>query len=395
MAASPRFEYFLYRKDRPVTEGTRIWDAPFPGEKPPALGEPLSDDPPDARIGDYFTGARAFLEENRFNLLTQSASKLARFPISFSQIRTIYIRLQKHGEFYHPARVDVMGEGFDVAFVLNVALSEKGTQWIEREYRLLKTLTRRYPSSYLPEVFGIGSHAFYGKTVRMFLGEWMEGFHEFHHVPDRPGKGTRIEVWDEEDPPFLLSAFQEHELYHQISHILTFYYDIPSFKQIYPWHHAAGDFVVRMDGGDLCVKLVSARGYASMFQKASSFKSEKDARSFILHAILLFFLDLSIRIRIDRIGGVGEMIWADETSLQGLVSGFFTGLTMKPAVNGFPAPISDCFSAYLASCRKDDLDDLLMGIANRHLPRKEESELILPYLKYHSEALYAAIRQHL
>ena len=395
MAASPRFEYFLYRKERPIEEGTWNWDAPFPGKNPPAPVKPLSNDPPDVRIGDYFIGARAFLEKNRFNLLTQSASKLAGFPIAFNQIRTIRIRLQKHGEFYHPARVDVIGDGFDVAFVLNIALFDRGTEWIDREYRLLKTLTRRYPSSYLPEVFGIGSHAFYGKTVKMFLGEWMEGFHEFHHVPDRSGKGTRIEVWGEEGPPFLLSSFQEQELYRQISHILTFYYDIPSFKQIYPWHHAAGDFVVRMDGGDLYVKLISVRGYASMFRKAPSFKSAKDARSFILHAILLFFLDLSIRIRIDRIRGAGEMIWADETSLQGLVNGFFVGLTMKPPVNGFPAPIYDCFNAYLASCRKEDLDELLMGIANRHLPRKEESELILPRLKWHSKKLYAAIRQHL
>lgn len=395
MAISPQFEYFLYRKDRPIAEGTRIWDTPFPGKKPPAPGEPLSDDPPDIRIGDYFTGARAFLEKNRFKRLAQSASKLAGFPIAFNQIRTIHIRLQKHGEFYHPARVDVMGDGFDVALVLNIALSNRGTQWIEKEYRLLKRLTRRYPSSYLPKVFGIGSNAIYGKTVRMFLGEWMEGYYEFHHVPDRSGKGTRIEVWSEENPPFLLSSSQEQELYRQISHILTFYYDIPSFKQIYPWHHAAGDFVVRTDTGDLCVKLVSIRGYAPMFRKTPSFKSKKDARSFILHAILLFFLDLSIRIRIDRVGGAGEMIWADKTSLQGLASGFFTGLTKKPAVNGFPAPISDCFCAYLASCRKNDLDELLMGIANRHLPRKEESELILPRLKCHSEELYAAIRRHL
>ncbi|MEW5908918.1 MAG: hypothetical protein AB1659_03870, partial [Thermodesulfobacteriota bacterium] len=270
--------------------------------------------------------------------------------------------------------------------------SEDGAAWIQKEYHRLKRLTEKYPYSYLPEVFGIGAYESSHKPVRMFLGEWLEGYHEFHHVPEGNSGETRIQVWYEEKGRFFLNDSQEVEAYRQISHILTRYYDIHTFEAISSWHHAAGDFVIRTDENSIRVKLISVRNYAPMI-KAHSVSEKIDAKpAFLLHALLLFFLNLSICIRLDRIEGVGETVWADEAALEGLMLGFYSGLEMNPTPEGFPASISDCFKAYLLQGQKADFDSLLSDVATHHI---HEAPFIRGRLKRHGETLYDLFLKHL
>jgi hypothetical protein len=44
--------------------------------------------------------------------------------------------------------------------------------------------------------------------------------------------------------------------------LLTAYYNIDTGEQIFPWHHAAGDFVVTPLAEGFPVKLIAVRGYA-------------------------------------------------------------------------------------------------------------------------------------
>jgi hypothetical protein len=390
MHGSPGFEYYLYRHTHPVLPGESLWNAPFPISR----NHTVNDDPeavfPEFHLGDYFTAARCVLEKCDFKILTNAVSRLTKRAVLSSQIQCIRICLKKHGEFYHPAKVEVQGDDISVSIVLNVAVSENGVEGIQQEYRALKSLSDKYPFSYSPKVFGIDVHEISGKPIWMFLGEWLEGYHEFHHLPEDSGNGTRIQVWDEKGRFFLTNS-QEMELYRQIAHILTLYYNIHTFEEISPWHHAAGDFVIMVDDDSMRIKLISVRKYSSILASILPEK-EHPKMALILHALFLFFLNLSIRIRLDRIEGVGEMIWADETAVKGFTAGFFSGLEMKPRPDDFPAPVSDCFLAYLLQCKKTDFDSLLSDMANRYT---REASIIQKHLKHHSAVLYESILQRL
>ena len=90
--------------------------------------------------GDYFLAARDFLEKERYAIITQSVSQYLHRNISSQEIVEIRIFLDKHGEFYHPAKVEAVLKAFKIPFVLNVAVTDIGKRCAQREYRLLKML---------------------------------------------------------------------------------------------------------------------------------------------------------------------------------------------------------------------------------------------------------------
>ena len=112
-------------------------------------------------------------------------------------IREIHIWLEKHGEFYHPARIDVLALDQKVSFVLNVAVSETGIKTIKKEYHCLTKLNDEFSLCFLPEVYGFGEVASRGgRKIRMFLGHWFEGYNEFHVSRDPSDTRNKIQVWD-------------------------------------------------------------------------------------------------------------------------------------------------------------------------------------------------------
>jgi len=103
-----------------------------------------------------------------------------------------------------------------------------------------------FPFSFVPKVYGTGEvFTKDNHYISMFLGEWFEGFNEFHISRDPADGKNKIVVWDNQQSNFFLSADQIMELYRQATMILTSYYNIETFEQIFSWHHAAGDFVLK------------------------------------------------------------------------------------------------------------------------------------------------------
>ena len=81
----------------------------------------------------------------------------------------------------------------------------------------------------------------------MFLGDWFDGFHEFHLTQQADSDELAMVVWDGATARCLLSEKQAMDLYRKTAMILTACYDPITLCQIFPWHHAAGDFVVRVE----------------------------------------------------------------------------------------------------------------------------------------------------
>ena len=349
----------------------------------------LKNDEESVSYADYFRAARSFLESDSYKMIIRAIIQQLGCDVKPQEIKEIRINLEKHGEFYHPARIDTILFEKQLSFVLNVAISESGRRLIEREYHLLNRLNAAQSFLYLPQVYGFGRICGPGgMNFDMFLGEWFEGYHEFHISIDPADQKPKILVWDDTRGRFFLSHGQMQQLYAEAAKILTGYFSLESFEQISAWHHGAGDFVVKIENDKLELKLVTVRQYAVMFENPNHAQIEKIEPQLILQALLVFFLNLSLHIRLDRIDGTGEMIWSHKAAVEATLIGFLEALSMKPDIAALPDSALACFMAYLLSCTKEDLLDLSQAIVNRFNPRMPELPLIKQNISEHVETLY-------
>jgi len=389
----PRFKFFLSSINNPVQEGDSIWSSSIPLSRHQSAGTFKPDNDILINHGDYFTAVQDFLQRNRYAIITQSVSHHLHRNITPNEIEEIRIFLDKHGEFYHPSKVEIVLQAVKIPFVLNVAVTESGKQCAQREYLLLKKLNMDYPDSFIPKVYDEGNVFTKMNQIetRMFLGEWFEGFNEFHIDPD--DTKYKIIVWDHENGHFFLTDHQATELYRQAMKILTYYYNIETFEQIVSWHHAAGDFVLKFQENDIELKLVTVRQYRSMYENNTVSEYINPDAELILEALLVFFLNTAIKMRIDRLDGVGEIVWSDEVALIGILKGFFEGLALKPLVSVFAEPLDHCFREHLLSCSRADFMDLNHAIAHTYPSQAPETPVIRQHFGKHVEDLFNAVRQ--
>ena len=392
MPSTPQFSYFISPGETPVFENSDLWLQPlslsrhFLGENSAiSLGH-----------GEYFQTIRNFLENDGNEIICRALTRRLQQDVKAQDIREIQLCLVKHGEFYHPARIEVLTHRHKIPFVLNVAVSETGIKAINKEYHCLIKLNDEFPICFLPKVFGFGEVASTGDhKIRMFLGHWFEGYKEFHISRDPSDNRNKILVWDDIRSPYYLSLKQSAELYRQAARILTYYYNVESFEQIFPWHHGAGDFVVKIGEANLDLKLISVRGYAPLFTNPNQLKNGEMDTEQILQALLIFFLNLSIRMRLDRYDGVGDIVWADGAVVQSTLDGVMDGLALKPSVASMPDSLDNCFRYYLSVCTKEDLNELSNALVETFNQRAPEVRVVKQHLKEHVEELSRVIGQAL
>jgi len=390
MPPKPRFSYYLYNTTKPVSDDHAVWQQPLP------LSRNFSGKNGEISIshGEYFCAVQTFLENDGDGVICRALTRRLQQNVKLQDIREIRICLEKHGEFYHPARIEVLACHQKISFVLNVAVSETGIMTIKKEYHCLTKLNDELPLCFLPEGYGFGEvESAANRKICMFLGHWFEGYNEFHVSRDPSDKKNKILVWDDIHDRFYLSLEQAAELYRQAARILTYYYNVESFEQIFSWHHGAGDFVVKIDTADLDMKLISVRGYAPLFTNLTHLENGEEDVELILQALLIFFLTLSIRMRLDRYDGVGDIIWADPPAVQSTLAGFFDGLALKPSVASMPDSIERCFRYYLSLCTKENLYDLSKAVVKRFNQCAPEVQVVKQHLKEHVEELNRVIRQ--
>ena len=392
MSQKPQFSYHLGSATNTISLSSRVWDKPLPLTRSPLNRQPSPKPGFSPTHGDYFLAARAFLERNDFERFTKAVAQSRGHATKPQDIEVIRIILVKHGEFYHPALIEAVVHSKPVLFVLNLAISQVGQDHIKKEYQTLQMLARKYSITYIPRVYTYAEIASRGgRIIPMFLGQWLKGFHEFHIAGNPPDSSGHIKVWDPDRGNFFLTRRQMLDLYTRAAAILTYYYDLESFQQIFPWHHAAGDFVVKVKSSSVAVFLVSARRYSPLFRSNHQTAAGGIGPEQILQGLLIFLISLSIRMRLDRLDGVGDIVWSDETAVLGAVNGFFQVLASKPPIASLPAPADICFKTYLSSCSKQDLVELADAIVGTFDPAMPEVPLIQSRLGAHIDTLYPAI----
>lgn len=388
MPNSPSFSYYISPSEKPLSAADSVWSDPLPMARP-SSGKSLK---PIVTHGNYFEVVRSFIEQDGFGLLSGIIAKRLHRAVSRGDISDIRIHLEKHGEFYHPARIEVDVTDQPIGFVLNTAVSVPGKELIDGEFHNLKRLYEEFSESFLPEVYAIGRTTIAGgKRYRMFLGEWLYGYHEFHISTETSGDSRLVCVWDDCNGRYFLSQEQMLRIYRQAAVILTYYYNITTFEHISQWHHAAGDFILKQVGDNIDLKLITVRRYSSLFQNATNPASGAEE---ILQALLIFFLKLSFRMRLDRTDGIGELVWSDPGVVRATLDGVLDGLSKKSANSHLPDAVDTCFIYYLTDFSPADLHDLSDSILQTFVPEAPETHLIKQNLGEHVHLLHQAI-EHL
>jgi hypothetical protein len=280
-------------------------------------------------LGNYFEAIKDFILRDHGRSLVTVLREQLKTDISPGSISKILIRTEKHGVLYHLASVEVFSTGLSLKLCVSTAVSENSKVWLRHEFDLLKFLNSTFAFSYLPVPYFEGDvkvHSDHGnESLSMSLTEWFENYYEWHLSMDEKRGKQRICIWDLRNGNWFTSREEGFEIFRQSSKILTLYYDIRGFNRIYPWHHAAGDFVVRREEGIIDVKLTTARKYEPIML----FSPQDNIDPVV--ALTYFFLNLSIRMRLDKLDGVGIKTCADGFSVKALIQGFFEGLGIMDA----------------------------------------------------------------
>ena len=362
---------------------------------PEALDQPLLISPeeqhPFLTLTDYFGALQEFLMLNEGSPLCAALKKPGWFanlkPVDISEV---IIRSEKHGAYYHIASAEIIGPGVKSKFAVTTAVSESAKRSLQAEYGILQKLFQIGPD-YLPELFYRGAVTWQNDTgaaeFLMVLGEWLDSHHEWH-VSDAPGSNKqKIKLWDYDNGCRFLSEAESYEMLRQVAYILTCYYDQDSFCQIYPWHHGAGDFVVKPEPGAFSVKLITARQYEPLVH----FDGKEAADPLV--AAIHFLLNICLRIRLDRLDGVGEPAWLEDFAVHAAVEGFFAKLAATQTKDKLMiGPVAD-FLEIMQSFDAQEIFDMYGSLLQIYADEDQDDfRLIQAKLSEHASQLHEALQ---
>ena len=375
----PTVSCFLSTTEHPIDENHPLWHRPLPDNRLSAPKKPESVDNAAVTYGRYFSAVSQFCAANGWNRILIAASRQLKQPVVEQDLDRLAIFLEKHGAFYHPARLQVAVKDQMLSFVVNVAVSSHGRKAFAREIKILEQLNTQRPFGWFPRVYNFASD-----RLPMFLGDWFEGFHEFHLTRRSGSDEPAIVVWNGTATPCLLSGTQEAGLYRNAAMILTACYDPITSSQIFPWHHAAGDFVARVEAEGVAIRLITVRNYVPM----SGCADEPDNERSLLDDLVVFFIHLSLRMRLDRLDGVKEMAWASDRCLAPVIDGFFLGLDLTARMSGFPVTFPDTFRHFFNHHDDNAMLVRVLRVTETFFDRQtEEHRLIGRHLARHISGL--------
>ncbi len=349
-------------------------------------------------LKDYFKAMETFLFKNHADKFENAVGVMAETdrPVPVGEMENVTLCSVKIGAFYHIARVEATVQGRKIMLALSAAFSSHGAECLMRDFSNIQALQSGPAGRYLPQVFFAGEAGYddipsgMGRFV-MGLGEWFEDFHEWHFSVN-PDTGSRgIVLWDGKTGKHFLKPAQEEELFFQIALILTLCFDPSTARQVSKWHHAAGDFIVRVRNEHIETRLTTVRVYQPLFDYGQG-----DTDELFIMRLLFFFLDLGVRARMDRLDGIGEPVWADDRFIYPVIDGFFEGLKIHEACKEVTGEQTDGFRAFLSAMSCDDLREVFTPLEGLyHGENSLDRKLVALNLEAHAENFYKVLKDYL
>jgi hypothetical protein len=349
---------------------------------------------PHLTLGNYFDAMKSCVLKNQGELIRCAMKNKWQKDWPLNSVEKIKIRSEKHGIFYHLASVEVFLAEIRTKFTLSTAVSSAGIDCLMRERDILDRINRTFRLPYLPEIFGMREMNWstdLGTREKMIMlsARWFEDYHEWHLADDPVDGRRKIQIWDLKRGTRYASSAEAVHIIKEVSKILTLYYNYGNFSQIGSWHHAAGDFIVNTgEDGKLRVRLTTVRKYEPLL---ASF-GEDDFNPMI--AMFYFFLDTTIRMRLDRLDGVGEMVWMDDFALPATIKGFFEGLKERESQkNGAATVQAKDLLALLKSLDKPEIERILEPLMAHYATEASiEVALINDHMDHHISVLRQALQ---
>ena len=279
-----------------------------------------------------------------------------------------------------------LSDGSPADFVLNGAVSPAGLSLIGSEYDSISMLRKSGCGRFLPAVFGKMVTQVADTPVGFFLGEWFSGFNEFHLTRQR-GRDELV-IWESDGRTRFIPFAKGVSVYEQAAAILTSLYNIKTCQQVFPWHHAAGDFIIRERNGRFDVRLITVRGYAPLSGFESSGGSPAEH---ILPSLLLFFVHMTVRMRIDRLDGTGDLVFLDQSVLAAAAKGFAAALEEKNRRSNV-GDVRQAFCSFFDHFNADQLAAIIENICQSYPAGAPELGLIRENLVSHCDRLTAIFK---
>jgi hypothetical protein len=363
-------------------------DIPVAGEElDRSLHVNVSETHPALALEDYFESIKELILTDNAKLLTSVIAEMLGIILTPERIAAVEIRCEKVGTLYHVASLTVRWEGGTLKLCVTTAINDEAIHCLEREASYLVFLADTYHLTCLPKVFYKGEvvrHTSKGDaTLSHSVQEWFEDYHEWHLSLDDSGR-QQITVWDMGKGYRTFSLEEGAEIHRQAARIITLCYDFRTGRQINPWSHAAGDFVVKVDERSFSVRLTTVRGYEPLplFREERSFDP--------LIRISYFLLNLTVRMRLDRLDGIGSVLWAESSILHPIVSGFCEALSSKEAHNRYTAGDIERIRESLRSFTEDKIRTLLLSLLDHF--SGEEKAVVERYMEEHARDLAHTMR---
>jgi hypothetical protein len=384
------FHFYISGEEKEILPGSALWELPLSGKGPgreDAVASGSAGQDREITVGEYFSASCRFLSRNEFSILISGLEAVLQKPVSYEHIHQISVFLEKHGAFYHPLKIRTdLTDRQTCFFVLNGAVGNPGLSLIEKEAPLISKLNKSFPKHYLPFVFGLDILKTPKGDIGFFLGEWFEGYKEFHATTVNHQR--QIVIWESDGSCRYLAEEQAVPIYREAARIMTYYYDIETFEQIYPWHHAAGDFIVREAGGRFQVRLITVRGYSSLTEFGPG---QADQKNHILPSLLVFFFTLSLKMRLDRLAGTGKVVMLGDEVIKATADGFFDALDEKSKAYDY-GNLKQVFITFFNGFNLDQIMDIGIAVLESGAWNSAEDLLIKENFESHCRILKSVFK---
>jgi len=132
------------------------------------------------------------------------------------------------------------------------------------------------------------------------------------------------------------------------------------------------------------VRLVTARQYAPMLERSEGIS--------VHEALLFFLLNLSVRMRLDRLDGVGVVAWADDDCVGATTEGFVEGLREKRRKGFIDERFVTGFLQYGRSLAKEDLSIRSHALIDAYDQAAPDLPVIRDHLDRHISSFHLALQ---
>lgn len=135
------------------------------------------------------------------------------------------------------------------------------------------------------------------------------------------------------------------------------------------------------------VRLTTARRYESIMDSFSD-----DTVNPII-AIIYFFLNLTVRMQLDKLDGVGETVWAGDFTSRAVTAGFFEALMIMETEGRYNLGTVEDLLSLLQSFNEEELEGLLQSLIILYQEDDpEDLAVIQENLGHHIRFLYQTLR---